>query len=288
MAQRLKNKTLIPCRQKQGTRVKKTGFDNLTQAEKRRYEDIMRIQTLLAEGHAPVQVKELLRTTFFRIRRYATGDPLKLCRYHNAKESEADIYKDEIVNLLIQNTSFKQALKQISSMGYTGKRTAFEGYCRKLIAELSITHKPKRNTAGIPIEPTKEKPPQHYVSFKDFIQYLWSGKEMDSADVEFICDKHPKILEIQQCIKDFRMIYNEKSIVRLEAFIEKYSVSMSKPIQSFASGLRGDYEAVKNSVISELSNGFVEGNNNKIKLIKRSMFGRAKIDLLRIKVLFAR
>jgi len=47
-------------------------------------------------------------------------------------------------------------------------------------------------------------------------------------------------------------------------------------------------EAVKNSVISELNNGFVEGNNNKIKAIKRTMYGRAIIDLLRVKVLFAR
>jgi transposase len=52
--------------------------------------------------------------------------------------------------------------------------------------------------------------------------------------------------------------------------------------------LRGDLEAVKNSVVSELSNGYVEGNNNKITVIKHTMYGRAKIDLLRVKVLFAR
>ena len=59
-------------------------------------------------------------------------------------------------------------------------------------------------------------------------------------------------------------------------------------IKSFATGLINDYDAVKNAVVSDLSNGFVEGNNNKVKLIKRSMYGRAGLKLLRAKVISAR
>ncbi|MDR2530017.1 MAG: transposase [Oscillospiraceae bacterium] len=55
-------------------------------------------------------------------------------------------------------------------------------------------------------------------------------------------------------------------------------------MKSFASGLSSDLDAVRNSVTSPLSNGFVEGANNRIKKIKRDMYGRAKIDLLRVKV----
>ena len=100
--------------------------------------------------------------------------------------------------------------------------------------------------------------------------------------------KYPATLEMQSCIRDFRDIYNKKSVSILEALIEHYSGSKCKPIASFASGLKKDFNAVKNSVLSELSNGYVGGNNNKIKAIKRAMFGRAKIDLLRVKVLYAR
>jgi transposase len=74
----------------------------------------------------------------------------------------------------------------------------------------------------------------------------------------------------------------------MEQFIERYGKCNIALIKSFASGLRGDIDAVRNSVTSNLSNGFVEGCNNKIKAIKRMMYGRAKIDLLRVKVLFAR
>ena len=111
---------------------------------------------------------------------------------------------------------------------------------------------------------------------------------MEPTDIAFILEKYPLISEIQQCIMDFRKIYDEQSITLMEEFIERYATSQSAPIKSFASGLRGDLDAVKNSVASDLSNGFVEGINNKIKAIKRMMYGRAKIDLLRIRVLYAR
>jgi transposase len=111
---------------------------------------------------------------------------------------------------------------------------------------------------------------------------------LEAADEKYIFTKYSKLGEIQQCIVDFREIYNEKSPDLLKRFIDTYSKSNIKPIASCASGLRCDGDAVKKSVVSKLSNGFVEGINNKIKLIKRMMFGRAKIDLLRIRVLFAK
>ena len=268
--------------------IKKTEYELLSEAEKRRYEDIVEIQRLLAEGFASVQIKDILHTTYNRIRRYATGDPLKLCGFRSDKESEADRYKAEIIAMLEQNISFKAALKQLESLGYNGKRTSFEVYCRKLIAELDIQYKPRRNILGISVTEINPAPAKRYISCKDFLHYLWSGKEINPDDAAAVINKYPAISEIQQCIIDFRKIYNVKSIPLLESFIKTYSSIGIKPLQSFASGLKTDLEAVKNSVTSELSNGFVEGNNNKIKLIKRSMFGRAKIDLLRIKVVFSR
>jgi len=183
--------------------------------------------------------------------------------------------------------SLKQALVQITAIGYQGKRTAFEVYCRNLVTELGISYRPRRNVAGAVIK-HDTKPIQHCISKTDLLRHLWSGKELDQGDLGFIYNKYPIVLDIQQCICDFRRIFEEKSIPLLEQFIKQYAQSHSIPLKSFASGLRADLDAVKNSVIYNLSNGFVEGNNNKIKAIKRTMYGRAKIDLLRIKVLYAR
>jgi transposase len=100
--------------------------------------------------------------------------------------------------------------------------------------------------------------------------------------------KYPNVWDILKCVRDFRNIYTVKSAALLLLFVVVYSFSSIKPIKSFASGLCSDYDAVKNSVVSDLSNGFVEGCNNKVKLIKRSMYGRAKLNLLRAKILLAR
>ena len=132
------------------------------------------------------------------------------------------------------------------------------------------------------------KPKFHSVSANDIFHYICSDKELDISDIIYIIRKYLHILDIIECVRDFKNIYIEKNTELLTQFIEKYSASNIKSIKSFASGLLVDHDAVINSVSSELSNGFVEGNNNKVKLIKRSMYGRAKIDLLRVKILHCR
>jgi transposase len=229
----------------------------------------------------------MLHTTYYRIRRYAAGDPEKLCRYGSDTPSELDNYQAEIIQLLEQNVSFKQALPVISELGYTGKRTAFEDYCRKLIAELGIQHCPKRKVVGS-MGDSGAKSGKHYLSRSSVFKHLWSGKAIDEADLAYVLEKHPCLSVLQQCIHDFRQIYEEGSVELLGSFIEAYSDCGFQAVNSFANGLFADLDAVKNSVTSPLSSGFVEGNNNKIKAIKRLMFGRAKIDLLRVRVLFAR
>jgi transposase len=80
-------------------------------------------------------------------------------------------------------------------------------------------------------------------------------------------------------------MYEQKNENMLLNFIEKYKNSSIKALSSFANGLNNDLAAVKNSVTSPYSNGILEGNNNRLKLIKRMMYGRAKLPLLRAKVL---
>ena len=248
----------------------------------------MKIQEMLVDGYMPVEIKEILHTTYNRIRRYATGDPEKLCRFGSGRVPDAEQYKKEIIAMLNANATLKYAHEQVVMSGYRGKRTAFQNYCRKLIKELDIQYTPRRSKAMNHTPPNSNKPKFHYVSKTKLLKFLWSGSHVEDEDLEYIFANYPVVPELARCISDFRKIYEEKDVKLLEKFIECYANSRYAPIKSFASGLKSDMDAVKNSVVSELSNGFVEGNNNKIKAIKRTMYGRAKIDLLRIKVLFAR
>lgn len=59
------------------------------------------------------------------------------------------------------------------------------------------------------------------------------------------------------------------------------------PLQRFATGLRVDYDAVKAGLMLLWSNGPVEGHINRLQMLKRSMFGRTKLDLLSQRFLLA-
>lgn len=47
-----------------------------------------------------------------------------------------------------------------------------------------------------------------------------------------------------------------------------------------------DVSAVENAVASDLSNGFVKGTNSKLKMIKRTMYGRCSKQLLEAKLMY--
>ena len=67
-------------------------------------------------------------------------------------------------------------------------------------------------------------------------------------------------------------------------FIEKYCKSTIKAVKSFAEGLKRDIVAVENAVAYDYSNGFVEGTNSRLKMIKRTMYGRCRKQLLEAKL----
>jgi transposase len=58
-------------------------------------------------------------------------------------------------------------------------------------------------------------------------------------------------------------------------------------VRRFVTGLYEDYEAVKAGVTLPWSSGPVEGHINRLKMLKRQMFGRARLDLLRRRFLLA-
>ncbi|MEU5942694.1 transposase [Micromonospora sp. NPDC047548] len=75
---------------------------------------------------------------------------------------------------------------------------------------------------------------------------------------------------------------------RLDAWIHAVEADDQPDLHSFTAGLKRDYDAVRNGLTLPYSSGAVEGTVNKIKMLKRQMFGRAKLDLLRKRVLLAR
>lgn len=74
---------------------------------------------------------------------------------------------------------------------------------------------------------------------------------------------------------------------RLDDWIAAVEADDLPERHSYANGLTRDYDAVLNGLTLTHSSGAVEGQVNRIKMIKRQMFGRAKLDLLRKRILLA-
>lgn len=264
-------------------RIKK---NELTESEKRRKEDIIRIQELLREGYQPVYIRQLTGHTYRTIRKYRDGDPDVLCRsaFTGKKScSRLDQYADTIILYLSEGKILKDIYQVIVSQGYKGKLSYFYDYCKKLIKENEIEHYTGKNVIGVAKNKTKLN--VQCFNKNEVFDYLWLNKTLEMADKERIFKKYPILHEIHACIKEFREIFKEKSIIYLHLFIEKYKNSTIKNLTSFSNGLLKDVDAVENAVSSPLSNGFLEGGNSRLKMIKRMMYGRAKLPLLRAKIL---
>lgn len=112
-----------------------------------------------------------------------------------------------------------------------------------------------------------------YITREGVFRYMWMNTELSDNHKEYIYEKYPNIWELQCCIREFRNIFKNHNVPMLYLFVEKYSKNLLKPLRSFAEGLKRDIDAVENAVAYDYSNGFVEGTNSRLKMIKRTMYG---------------
>jgi hypothetical protein len=103
------------------------------------------------------------------------------------------------------------------------------------------------------------------------------------ADAQLIAHlqaQHPTVAVAIDLAQDFCTIVRERQADRFDDWLARAVASRVAPLQRFATGLHADYEAVKAGIRLRWSTGPVKGQINRLKMLKRSMFGRAKIDLL--------
>ena len=87
--------------------------------------------------------------------------------------------------------------------------------------------------------------------------------------------------------EDFLVMLRRRQGERLPAWLDAAEASGSDELKRFAAKLRTDQAAVQAGLTLRHSNGQTEGHVTKLKLVKRQGYGRAKVDLLRKRVLRA-
>ena len=122
--------------------------------------------------------------------------------------------------------------------------------------------------------------PQDVICFKrtEILKYLLTCDPKKRKDselgkyIDIIKEAYPVAVYVETVFKDFHRIIMGNSPEEIDTFIEQYKGSA---ISTFCNGLKRDIAPVKNAISHPESSGFVEGNNNKFKLLKRIVYGRS-------------
>ena len=92
----------------------------------------------------------------------------------------------------------------------------------------------------------------------------------------------PDLTLARDFLDRFHRLIQQRKDKRLDEWLADAKPGL---MASFASGIAQDLAAVKAALIEPWSNGQIEGQNTKLKLVKRQMYGRANLDLLRARLI---
>lgn len=261
-------------------------MDNLTESESRRLELIHKVQGLHQRG---VSIHEIARVTGKNrstVKKYLEGNPNNLCRSN--KHGTLEAYKDSIIKAVQDGMTQAAIVRQLEGMGYTSTGSNARQYIRSLAREYGLEIAKYSNTCAESEDATarSSKVKYDYITRKGIFDHLWMDVRLTPWHHDQLWQRYPVLQEIELCIRQFREIFDKRSMPLLYIFIERYKQSAIKELASFARGLEKDLASVENAVASPLSSGFVEGTNNKVKMVKRTMYGRCGIKLLAAKLMY--
>lgn len=120
-----------------------------------------------------------------------------------------------------------------------------------------------------------------------FVRDKKSLDELEREDLATCCQASPTLKRTYDLVQDFMQMVRQREGHRLDAWLERVATSDLAELQQFAAGVEKDKAAVKAGLTWSLNNGQVEGQVTTLQLIKRTMYGKAGLPLLRQRVLHA-
>ena len=246
----------------------------LARRTKERYEQV---QALRAQGLGikPVMRQTgLAKETVRRFYRAATADEL-LAKTRDGRPSLLDEYKPYLHQRWNQGcTNVRQLHAELRERGYRGSYGTIRGYVQ-----------PFRDLGAAP--PAEPAPPKT----RDVARWILADpKHLDDTEKSALAqvrDRCPHLDALAAHVTEFAKILTGLHGDRLDAWLAAVEADDQPDLHSFARGIRHDHDAVLNGLTLPWSSGVVEGNVNRIKMIKRQMYGRASFPLLRKRVLLA-
>jgi len=206
----------------------------------------------------------------------------------SSKSTNIEVFTDLIIARLNEN-GYKliDIFREIKELGFTGGRT--QGYYHiKLIKEHH-----KIETLGYKEIAPSKIPYIKPLSTRKLAKYIGSNIT-DITDcherfyLQTLLENMTELKIVRKLVQIFKtMLARGRGNIRRWIEFVKRSKYKLAGLKSFASGLSRDIEAVENGINMTWSSGAVEGHVNRIKSIKRQMYGRASFELLRKKVILS-
>ena len=250
-------------------------------ARRKVYEEISKLNDA---GYTSRKIAKLLKVSRNTISKVIKSNINEMCR--NNRKMLLDKYLAEISTGIKEGKTATVIYNELKANGKApGSRSNFHDYLDKIARTLGLTlEKFRHQPVPLPDNTIPERD-FDYLKRTDIFQYLWDSRALKEDHRQFLFEGYPIVAELQKRILEFRQIFIYKNPFLLYLFIDNCRASSISRLANFAKGLRQDFEAVENAVTSNLSNGFVEGCNNKIKMVKRVMYGRCSIRLLKAKLI---
>ncbi len=178
-------------------------------------------------------------------------------------------------------TEAKVLMSLLQQLGYNGSQRTLTRYLRQLREAQGLPPTRAQIAQNSPQVIDPQSPPltARRASFL-ILQYEDNRDPADSALLAQIVARHPHLALAVDLAEQFLQLLRQKQADGFDAWLMEALSSSLKPFEKFAEGLVSDYAAVKASMMSDVSNGPVEGLINRLKMLKRQMYGRAGLELL--------
>lgn len=180
-----------------------------------------------------------------------------------------------------------QLFGEIQQRGYPGSYDTVARYARRLRQAQGQQKRQRHSTKLLPTvsEPQKRSLTPRRAAWLVLRQHQL--REPDDEQLFELMAQHPELAEAIELALQFAFLVRTRQPDQLDPWLAQAQKSQFSPFHRFAKRLREDYDAVKAGVTLPWSNGQTEGQINRLKMLKRQMFGRAGIELLSRRFLLA-
>ena len=248
--------------------------DLLTAAERIQYEGYLRREevngVILGLANEGVAIKEIVRRTGHSrgvVRKVLRGQRSDVFR---VRESSLDLHLQWL------DEQWSAGQRNGTELWRRLKRQGFRG-CLRVVSEWAARRRRAEQADGaLSRTPSSRTIARFMTISRDGLS------KAETVIVAAIESGVPPLVEAREIIAAFQAMVRKKSFADLEPWLERARSSL---VASFANGVIKDQAAVSAAITSPWSNGQTEGQITKLKLVKRQMYGRGKLDLLQARVI---